>query len=111
MIQRVIALLLLVGLLPLAPAAAQPVPQPVCARQAVLQRVDEILHEAGRELTLDPAPIGEISITPGRLVRCAVRGHIIGYDTNRYGLSPLHEPIIVNYTIELRQNGMFVHVD
>ncbi len=109
--QRPSVLFLLLGLPPLAPAVAQPTPQPVCARPAVLQRVGEILHEAGRKLTLDPAPIGEASITPGRLVRCAVRGHMIGYDTNRYGLSPLYEPIIVNYTIELRQNGMFVHVE
>ena len=109
--RRSSGLLLPLVLLPLAPAAAQPAPPPVCARPAVLQRVAEILQQAGRELELDPEPIGEVSTAPGPLVRCAVRGHTIGYDTNRYGLSPLYEPIIVNYTLELRQNGIFVHVE
>lgn len=90
-------------------------PASVCGDAGVLRQVDEALRARGRTMVLDAPPVGEVSTNPAAafppLAHCAVRGHTVGYDTNRYGASPIYEPFIVNYTVELRHNGMFVHVD
>ena len=85
----------------------------------MLQQVDEMIRARGQALVLDVPPVGEISTSPAPspvrngppLAHCAVRGHTVGYDTNRYGASPVYEPFIVRYTVELRRNGMFVRID
>lgn len=104
-----------------------PPPVPVCAEPGVLRQVYETVRKQGQRLVLEAPPVGEVStgITPSQplpgspdqavdhppLAQCAVRGHTIGYDTNRYGASPVHESFIVRYTVELRRNGLFVKVD
>ena len=85
-------------------------PPPVCARPAVLERVGEILQQAGRPMLLDPWPIGEVSTGPGRLVYCSVRAQVVAYDTNRYAMLPVEEVVVIRYTLELRHNGIFVGV-
>ena len=98
--------------------AAELPPPPVCSDPGVLQRLDELIRVQGQPLRLEVLPIGELSTArPGAasvyppLAHCAVRGHTTGYDTNRYGMTPVNEPFIVKYTIELRRNGLFVSLD
>lgn len=91
-------------------ALAGDLPPPVCARPAVLERVGELLRQAGRPMALEPVPIGEVSTGPGRLVSCAVRGHVLAYDTNRYAMLPVEQRRVIRYTLELRRNGIFVRV-
>lgn len=126
MIRRMTAGLVLVGG-SLAGCAAPPPPVPVCAQPDVLRQVYETVRKQGQNLVLEAPPVGEVSIAidPERmksrspdealdrppLAQCAVRGHTIGYDTNRYGASPVHESFIVRYTVELRRNGLFVKVE
>ena len=96
-------------------AAPSPPPPPVCGDAGVLRQVDEIIRARGQTMALDLPLVGEVSTNPGAafppLAHCAVRGHTIGYDTTRFGASPVNEPFIVRYTVELRHNGMFVRVD
>lgn len=126
MIRRIAAGLVLIGG-SLAGCAPPPPPVPVCAQPDVLRQVSETIRKQGQNLVLEAPPVGEISIAadPDQiksrlsdealnrppLAQCAVRGHTIGYDTNRYGASPVHESFIVRYTVELRRNGLFVKVD
>ncbi|RZK91380.1 MAG: hypothetical protein EOO66_12145 [Methylobacterium sp.] len=107
--------------------AAPPPPVPVCAQPDVLRQVYETIRKQGQKLVLEAPPVGEVSIAANLdgaksrspddaldrppLAQCAVRGHTIGYDTNRYGASPVHESFTVRYTVELRRNGVFVKVD
>ena len=94
--------------------AAEILPPPVCGEPGVLREVDEMMRAQGRPMVLEAPPVGEVSLsTPHSppLAHCAVRGHMIGYHTNRYGMTPLYEPFTVNYTIELRRNGLFVSLD
>lgn len=124
MVRRMLAgLLALGGLLQGCAATPPPPPVPVCAEPGVLRQVDETVRRRGQALVLDVPPVGEESTGPGLgrsvqggpdqppLAHCAVRGHTVAYDTNRYGASPVHEPFIVRYTVELRHNGLFVQVD
>ena len=103
---------------------APPPPVPVCAQPGVLRQVYEAVRKRGQELVLEAPPVGEISTgvvaaaaapgpAPDRppLAQCAVRGHTLAYDTNRYGASPVHESFTLRYTVELRRNGIFVQVD
>jgi len=126
MIRRIAAGLVLIGG-SLGGCAPPPPPVPVCAQPDVLRQVSETIRKQGQNLVLEAPPVGEISIAadPDQiksrlsdealdrppLAQCAVRGHTIGYDTNRYGASPVHESFIVRYTVELRRNGLFVKVD
>ena len=93
------------------PARAEKLPIPVCARPAVLRHVADALRQAGRPLALEPSTVGEVSTGPAGFVRCAVRTHTLGYDTNRYAYTPLDQSEIVEYTLELRRNGIFLHID
>ena len=86
-------------------AAAHP---PVCAGPAVLGRVAAMLQEAGRPMRLFARPVGEESVGTGRIVHCAARGQVLGYDTNRSGMQPIDEMFVVHYTLELRRNGIFI---
>lgn len=102
-------------------------PVPVCAEPGVLRQLHETIRARGRPMVFDIPPVGETSTGPALrrgmpagsdqsldmapLAHCAVRGHTVGYDTNRYGASPVHEPFIVRYTVEQRHNGLFVQVD
>ncbi len=78
-----------------------------------------MIRAQGQALVLEAPSVGEVSMPPAPslvpngppLAHCAVRGHTVGYDTNRYGTSPVYEPFIVRYTVELRHNGMFVRID
>lgn len=106
---RRLALLALLLPGPAAATAGEAWP-PVCARPAVLERVGEVLREAGRPMALEPAPIGEASTGPGRVMRCAARGRRLGYDTSRYGPWPVQESLVIRYTLELRRNGIFLRV-
>ena len=103
-------------------AHAAELPVPICADPRVLQEVDTMIRARGQVLVLEPVPIGEVSTAvPGvaapnppnspPLAHCSVRGHITGYDTNRHGMTPVYEPFIVNYTIEMRHNGLFVSLN
>lgn len=97
-------------------ACAPPlVPPPLCGNAGVLRQVDETLRARGRTMVIEAPPVGEVSTDPAAalpsLAHCAVQGHTVGYDTNRYGASPVYEPFIVNYTVETRRNGLFVRVD
>ena len=103
-------------------AQAAELAPPVCSEPRVLQQLDEMIRVRGQALVLEPMPVGEVSTAPPggaalspapspALAHCAVRGHTTGYDTNRYGMTPVNEPFIVNYTIELRHNGLFVSLD
>lgn len=83
---------------------------PVCARAAVVERVATLLREAGRPMRLDE-PVGELSTGTSRLVHCAVRGQMLGYDTNHHGIEPIDASFVVRYTLELRQNGIFLHIE
>jgi hypothetical protein len=85
----------------------------------VLRQVDEIIRARGQAMVLDAPPVGEVSTGPvvtrpaasPPLAHCSVRGHILAYDTNRYGALPVNEPFIVRYTVELRSHGLFVSFD
>ena len=126
MIRTITAGLVLIGG-SLGGCAPPPPPVPVCAQPDVLRQVHETIRKQGQNLVLEAPPVGENSITTDvdqvksrspddpldrpPLAQCAVRGHTIGYDTNRYGASPVHESFIVRYTVELRRNGLFVKVD
>ncbi len=94
-----------------ATARAGEPPARVCARSTVLDQVADILRQAGRPLILDRAAAGEVSTTPANIVLCAVRVHRVVYDTNRYAYLPLDQTEIVQYTLELRHNGIFVHLN
>lgn len=107
---RCLALAAAFALLGSQAAVAGRLPPPVCARPAVLERVGEILRQAGRPMLLDPSPIGEVSTGPGRLVYCSVRGQAVAYDTNRYATGWVEERLVIRYTLELRRNGIFVRV-
>lgn len=117
MIRRMVAGLMAIGgLLP--GCATPPPPVPVCAAPGVLRQVDETIHRRGQALVLEAPPVGEVSTAMdprapdhSPLAQCAVRGHTVGYDTNRYGASPVYDSFIVKYTVELRHNGLFVKVD
>ncbi|MDT7949964.1 MAG: hypothetical protein RQ966_00515 [Acetobacteraceae bacterium] len=99
-------------------ACAVPPPPPVCDAPGVLRTVAELIQVRGQPMVLDP-PAGEVSGGGGRytpadlppLAHCVVRGHTVAYDTNRYGASPIYAPFIVNYTVEMRQRGVFVSID
>ena len=95
--------------------APPPLPPPICGDPGVLRQVDETLRARGQNLVIDASPVGETSSDPARpfppLAQCAARGHTIGYDTNRYGASPVYEPFTVRYTVEMRHNGLFVRVN
>ncbi len=108
----VVAGLLAAGVQACAPT---PPPAPLCGDAGVLRQVDETLRARGRAMVIEAPPVGEVSTDPAAasppLAHCAVRGHIVGYDTNRYGASPVYEPFIVKYTVEMRRNGLFVRVD
>lgn len=102
---------LLLGLTPAGLAhALEEAPPPVCARPAVLTQVDTMLRKAGRPMRLWPLPIGETSVETSPIVHCAVRGQMLGYDTNRYGMQPVNEVFVVHYTLELRHNGIFIRL-
>jgi hypothetical protein len=113
----VAGLLLVGGAVPA--LAVSPPPPPVCGDAGVLRQVDEIIRARGQAMELETSSVGEVSsaarpevaASQPPLAHCAVRGHTVGYDTNRYGATPVNEPFIVRYTIELRRNGMFVQVD
>lgn len=116
---RLVLAAALLGLLPAAAArAADGPPSPVCGEPHVLRQVDEALRARGQTLVFEVPPVGEISLVGPEaasrgvppLAHCAVRGHTIGYDTNRYGMTPVYEPFIVAYTVEMRRNGLFVSV-
>ncbi len=116
---RLVIAAALLGVLPAAAAqAADEPPPPVCADTYVLRQVDETLRARGQTLVFEVPPIGEVSLAGPEaaisgmppLAHCAVRGHTIGYDTNRYGMTPVYEPFIVAYTVEMRRNGLFVSV-
>ncbi len=91
-------------------AHAQDLPPPICAKPTVLHQVDSMLRQAGRPMRLWPMPIGEISTEPTRIVHCAARGQMLGYDTNRYGTQPINDVFVVHYTLELRHNGIFIRL-
>lgn len=128
MIRRMVAGLLAIGAsLQGCTAQPPPPPVPVCAQPGVLRQVYETVRKQGQDLVLEAPPVGEVStgielqqVTAGSpdqgkdlppLAQCAVRGHTVGYDTNRYGASPVHESFTVRYTVELRHNGLFVKID
>src|SRR3954453_7799130 len=101
-------LLALLLLPPLASEAADLRPGPVCARPEVLALLTENLKRAGQPFALEAAGIGEVpGATPGHVL-CAVRVHRTVYDVPRYGVVPIDEPSVVQYTLELRQNGIFL---
>ncbi len=100
----------LVALIALPREAAAEVARPVCGSPAVLERLAALLHEAGRPMVLDEAA-GEISAGTSRLVHCAVRGQMLGYDTNQHGMQPINATFVVRYALELRQNGIFLHLE
>ncbi len=117
MISRMVAGLLAIG--GSLQGCAPPPPVPVCAQPDVLRQVYENVHKRGQVLVLEAPPVNEVStgtaldLTPDHppLAQCAVRGHTLGYDTNRYGASPVHESFILRYAVELRRNGMFVKLE
>ena len=86
-------------------------PPPVCGTPAVLEQVADALRTAGRPLALDETSVGEVSAGTGRLVQCAVRGQVVGYDTVRDGARPIHAVFVVRYALELRANGIFVTLE
>ncbi len=83
----------------------------VCRREAVLARVTALLRQAGRPLALDPATAGEQSAGTARVVSCAVQGHLLGYETNRNAIQPIDTLFVVRYSLELRQNGIFLRLE
>ncbi len=85
--------------------------EPVCAGMNVLDRLAEALRQAGRPQFLERATVGEVSTAPGNLIRCAVRAHRLAFDTNRDGTLPLDQTQVVQYTLELRHNGIFLHLN
>lgn len=104
-----LGVLLAVAALPMARAGEAA--GPVCARPAVLERVGTLLSEAGRKVRLDARTTGELSTGTGRVVHCAVRGRVLGYDTLHYGMQPIDDSFVVQYTLELRQNGIFLRLE
>lgn len=90
--------------------AAQAWEVPVCGRPAVIERVETLLGQSGRLIRLNPA-VGERSVGTDRLVHCAMQGHIQGYDTDQTGMQPINATFVVRYTLELRQNGIFLQID
>ena len=94
-------------------ALAQPAraETPVCASAAVVDQLSTLLARAGRPVELDARSVGEVSIGRDRLVHCAIRAQRPGYDTNLHGMQPLDGTFVVQYTLELRQNGIFLRVD
>ncbi len=101
---------MLAALLAMPHMAAAELDRPVCSRQGVMERLEAMLRAAGRPMLLDPVA-GEISAGTGRLVHCAVRGQILGYDTNQHGMQPIDAIFVVRYALELRQNGIFLHLE
>lgn len=93
------------------PALADERPESVCREARVLERLATMLHQAGRSLVLDPASVGESAAGAGRVVSCAVRGHMTSYETNRQGMQPIDAIFVVHYTLELRQNGIFLRLE
>ena len=93
------------------PVRAADAPVPVCASPAVLRHVADTLRHAGRQLALEVATVGQVSIDPAGAVHCAVRTHALVYDTNRYGVLPLDQSDRRAVYLELRQNGIFLHID
>ncbi len=85
-------------------------PAPLCGRPAVLEEVRAALAQAGRRIEFDRSEVGEVSTGPGAVVSCAVRAHIVAYDTNRYGPSPVSETSVLYYTLERRRNGIFLRL-
>lgn len=82
----------------------------VCNRPQVVERVETLLREAGRPMRFD-SQVGEISRGTDRVVHCAVHGQMLAYDTNQHGMQPTDVSFVVQFTLELRQNGMFLHID
>lgn len=105
----------LAALLPLAisgwAVAGETVPAPLCSRPAVLAHLAERLREAGRRVALDKAPVGEFSLPTGRVVHCAVRGHVISFDTKQHGTQPIDASFTVRYALELGHNGIFLQLE
>jgi hypothetical protein len=95
----------------LRPAYAGEVQKPVCAERRVLDQVADMLRQAGRPMRLQTASVGELSPGTERLVHCAVRGQMLGYDTIHHGMQPLDALFVVRYALELRQNGIFLRLE
>lgn len=96
----------LIGLLAAAPVRAGS----VCNQPEVVELVATLLREAGRPMAFDRA-VGELSSGTDRVVHCAVHGQMLAYDTNQQGMQPIDASFVVQFTLELRQNGIFLHLE
>ena len=83
----------------------------VCRRDSVLDRVSALLRQAGRPMALDRNTVGEHSAGSGRLISCAIEGHLLGYETKIDGIHPVDTVFVVRYSLELRQNGIFLRIE
>lgn len=84
---------------------------PVCAQRPVLERLHETLREAGRKVAIVPGSVGEFSAGLDRVVHCAARGTVLGYDTAHYGPRPIETVLVIRYALDLRQNGIFLRLE
>ncbi len=96
----------LAGMGSLAQAAAPP--QPVCARNEVLDVVADDIAQRGVTTVIMPGSVGEIPTARPDTFRCSVRVQTTYFDTNRYGTVPQVRLSILEFTVRAGRNGLFV---
>ena len=57
-----------------------------------------------------PGGIGEIPPASPGPVRCAVRVRTTHFDTNRFGYAPQYKLSVLEFTVRVARNGLFVDV-
>jgi hypothetical protein len=81
---------------------------PICGSTAVLDAVAGLLSQAGRNAQVDDRSVGQVPTARPDTVLCAVRLRDQFYDTNRFGLVPIVQPDVFQYTVRRARTALLV---
>jgi len=90
------------------PAPALAGDGPICGSVAVLDAVAGLLSKAGSRAQVDGRSVGQVPTARPDTVLCAVRLRDQFYDTNRFGLIPIVQPDVFQYTVRLARTALLV---
>lgn len=92
------------------PAWAGEPPRPVCGRPEVLDVVADDLAGRGIDAAILGNSVGQVPTALSDTVRCSVRLQTALFDTNRFGSVPQRRLSVLDYTVRVGRNGLFVDV-
>ena len=81
---------------------------PVCGSREVLDAVARLLVQAGSGARVEAGSVGQVPTARPDTVLCAVRLLDRFYDTNRFGVVPLVQPEVFEYTVRRVRTSLLV---